>query len=428
MTLNDWEVSTRDGRRSGGQGIVQKVRHRKDGRIGALKLLHGNSLGQTERRYRFLAEVSALKAMAGNGVPVVLDSNEDQWENKSKQLYLIMDHIEGPTLDELLKSGAPTIDQTISTTIRILDILEIGHKLPFHHRDIKPDNVVMRQANWFDPILVDLGIAWNGTANLDFHTPISSELGNRFLRLPEFAPGGDHRDPRSDLAMVAGLLFFMLSGRAPRVLVNHNGQHPHEVEPTPIRADVLADRRWPKLNNLLRIAFQQRIEARFRDANEFRERLLKLNEITSAATDEFDKEVARLRDSEENTISRERADASSAMEQASKTLLAELSRLWRSAGLQWGGQNPVFKKNGASNEFYCVVSKIGQSDPHVTIYHKIEVSNGRFLASWEISGAESEKTFEGSAADKAGLHDTMLQISRNVAGRVVRELNRKLTL
>ncbi len=427
MTLAEWEISD-ENRQVGGQGVVQKVRHRADGRIGALKLLHNDALGSTARRYRFLTEVSALKAMAGNGVPAVFESNEDQWQNKIEQLYLVMEFIDGPTLDKLLNSGAPTLDESIQTAARILEILEIGHKLPLHHRDIKPDNVVMRGGNWSDPVLVDLGIAWNGTTDIDFHTPISSELGNRFLRLPEFAPGGDHRDSRSDLAMAAGLLFFMLSGRAPRTLVNHNGQHPHEVEPTPIRADVLADRRWPKLSNLLRVAFQQRIEARFRDATEFRNHLLKLNENAPFVADEFDEEVARLRDNAENTVSRERSDASSAMENASQALLDELSRLWRSAGLQWGGQNPVFKKGGASNEFYCVVSKVGQSDPYVALYHKIEVSNGRILASWEISGAEAGITFEGSSADKTGLHDAVQQTSRNLAGRVVRELNRKLIL
>ena len=60
MSLEDWAVMDEEGGACG-QGTVAKVRHRVDGRMGALKRLH--ETGQTERRYRFLAEVSGLGAM-----------------------------------------------------------------------------------------------------------------------------------------------------------------------------------------------------------------------------------------------------------------------------------------------------------------------------------------------------------------------------
>lgn len=327
MALDDW-VSVDEERRAGAQGYVQKVRHQADGRIGALKRLHGEASKQTERRYRFLMEVGGLRAMGGNGVPRVLEANEDEWKQKDVELYLVMEFIEGPTMAELVQKAPPSVDDAISATSRIVQVMGAGHQLPLHHRDLKPDNVIIRDARWEDPVLVDLGIAWHGAgSNAGFLTPEGKELGNRFLRLPEFAPGGDHRDARSDVAMAAGLLFFMLSGRAPRVLVDHAGRHPHELEPSPIRAEVLQDRRWPKLSSLFRIAFQQRLEARFQDAEELGRRLAQISEGPAVEPDGLDQEIARLHELANSAVARERTEAAPAMERASKDFCDELSRI-----------------------------------------------------------------------------------------------------
>ncbi|MET2829410.1 protein kinase domain-containing protein [Mesorhizobium shangrilense] len=425
MSLEDWIV-TDEGRRIGGQGTVAKVRHRVDGHAGALKLMHETR--QTERRYRFLAEVSGLRAMAANGVPAVLEANERGWENPDIELYLVMDLIDGPTVQELVQKSPPTLDQALAATRRILAILDAGHQLPLLHRDLKPDNVILRHGKWEDPVLVDFGIAWyRDHPDVDFRTPDGSELGNRFLRLPEFAPGGEHHDLRSDVAMAAGLLFFMLSGRAPRTPVNADGRHPHEVTPSPIRPAVLEDLRWPKLNRLLRVAFQQRIEARFQSAQEFSAHLNQLDGDKSVPIDDLDAEIARYIETTSSAVARERSEAAPAMEQASQALYVELNRIWTGVGLQQGGQNPTFKNGGATNEFYCVVSRQGQADPAVVFRHIIELLDGRLRASWSIDGAGSGLEFDGSTADGEGLREALVMSARKLSSGVIRELTHKLT-
>jgi serine/threonine protein kinase len=426
MSLDEWITVSSD-KKVGGQGYVQKVHHISDGRDGALKRLHGEASMQTERRYRFLTEVGGLRAMAGNGVPRVLEANENQWENKNVELYVVMEFIDGPTMAELVQSAPPTVDDALVCAIRILSILAAGHQLSLNHRDLKPDNVMVQKGRWGDPILVDLGIAWHRpNADAVFRTPADRELGNRFLRLPEFAPGGEHRDPRSDLAMAAGLLFFLLSSRAPRVLIDHKGRHPHEVIPSPIRTEVLMDKRWPRLSSLLRVAFQQRLEHRFRDADEFATRLFQLNEDPSMEVDGLELEVARFRDLTESSVARERAEAAPSMEKANKDLCSALDETWRTVGLQWGGQNPVFKNAGATNEFYCVVSRKDHTDPYVVFRHKIELSDGRISASWQIDEGAPTMSFEGPAADHDAMREAMLRKARNLAGLVVGQLNTKL--
>lgn len=425
MALEDWLPVDSD-KRAGGQGYVQKVQHASDGRVGALKRLHGDAAQKTERRYRFLTEVGGLRAMAGNGVPQVLEANEGLWGGKDVELYVVMEFIEGHTMTDLVQRSPPTLDQALECAVRILSILSSSHALSLNHRDLKPDNVMVR-SRWDDPVLVDLGIAWHGAAaDNGFKTPIDRELGNRFLRLPEFAPHGEHKDPRSDLAMVGGLLFFMLSGRAPRLLINHEGRYPHEVDPSPIRREILDDPRWARLSRVLRIAFQQRLEHRFRDAREFADRLAQLNQETPIEPDDLECELARFRELTESSLARERTEAAPGMESTNTELCEALDQMWRSAGLQWGGQNPVFKSAGAANEFYCVVSQLGHTDPYVMFRHRIELRDGRVLATWQIDQAPPVILFEGPAADQDAMREALMMKARQLAGLVVRELNAKL--
>jgi serine/threonine-protein kinase len=427
MALDEWVVAE-GGKRAGGQGYVQKVQHVLTGRVGAMKRLHGDSARQTERRYRFLTEVGGLRAMAGPGVPQVFESNEGVWEDKNAELYVVMEFIDGPTMSDFVQAAPPTLDEALACAIRILSILASAHKLSLNHRDLKPDNVMLRNSQWEDPVLVDLGIAWNGSAaESGFSTPIDRELGNRFLRLPEFAPGGEHKDPRSDLAMAGGLLFFMLFGRAPRVLQDYEGRHPHERNLPPIRPRVSEDRRWPRLTHLLRIAFQHRLDHRFRDAHEFAARLAELNEESPMEPDDLENEIARFRELTESSLARERAEVAPGMAKANMELCQTLDQTWRSVGLQWGGQNPVFTNAGAANEFYCLISQQDHSEPYVLFRHRIKFRDGRILASWDIDHGTPVVSFEGPAADCDAMREALMLKARNIAGLVIRELNAKLT-
>ncbi len=427
MALDEWVV-VEGGKRKGGQGYVQKVQHVLDRRTGAMKRLHGDSARQTERRYRFLTEVGGLRAMAGPGVPQVFESNESLWEDKNAELYVVMEFIDGPTMSDLVQAVPPTLDEALECATRILSILASAHKLSLNHRDLKPDNVMLRNSQWGDPVLVDLGIAWHGSAaERGFNTPIGQELGNRFLRLPEFAPGGEHKDPRSDLAMAGGLLFFMLFGRAPRVLQDHEGRHPHETNLSPIIPGVSGDRRWPRLNHVFRIAFQHRLDHRFRDAHEFAARLAALNEENPMEPDDLDNEIARFRELTESSLARERAEVAPGMAKANIELCQALDQTWQSVGLQRGGQNPVFTNAGAENEFSCLVSQQGHSEPYVLFRHSIELRDGRVLASYVIDQGTPVVLFEGSAADCDVMCEALMLKARNLAGLVIRGLNAKLT-
>ena len=426
VALEDW-LAGMAAPRSGGQGEVCQVRHAASGRLGALKRLHPDSAVRRERRFRMLTEVSGLRAMNGEGAPLVLDANEAEWLDPGADLYLVMEYVEGPTMTELVQQAPPSLDQALDCTVRIFDILAIGHALPVHHRDLKPDNVIVRGGDWSDPVLVDLGIAWYGLENLEFETPSGQEMGNRFLRLPEFVPGGDHRDARSDLAMTAGLLYFMLSGHAPRQPVDSRGRHPHQMVPSPIRTAVLGDRRWPALSRILTVAFQPNPEFRHRDALEMRLQLAALNEPPGTLEDDLDREVARLGDLTSTAEAQQLDRARPAMAAANSRLYGELDLLWGRAGLMHGGQGPTFKTGGSTNQFYCVVSRLDFEDPSIVFRHTVRFAYGRYAASWQIDGdPASDRYYEGPAADGEALVDACRAQARNLASIAIKALNLKL--
>ena len=427
MAIGEW-IEDEGRARRGGQGVVARVRNAVDGRAGALKRLHPDAAIQRERRFRMMSEVGALRVMAGDGVPHVLDSNEAGWLEVAQDFYLVMEFIEGPTITETVQRSAPTLDEALACTRRILDILATSHAIPLHHRDLKPDNVIMRQNDWTDPVLVDLGIAWHGGEERELDTPAGQEMGNRFLRLPEFAPNGDHRDARSDLAMAAGLLFYMISGRAPRLPVDQHGRHPHQAEPSPIRPEIMADPRWPALARVLTVAFQQNPVSRHRDATEMRVQLDALDQAAERLGDDLDAEIDRLRDLTNTAKAQAIERARPAMAAASAELYGELGRLWGQAGLMHGGQGPTFYEAGKTNQFYSVLSRLDLPDPNILFRHIVMVRDGRFLANWNIDGGPAgDGYYDGPAADGVALLAACMAKARMMAGTAVRAFNKRLS-
>jgi serine/threonine protein kinase len=234
--------------KQGGQGAVRQVRSRSDVRFGALKTLHERNQASTERRFRMQQEVNALKAI-GHGVPQVFETNAEAWADKAVPLYVVMEWVPGPTLSERVAERPMALDEAVDLARALLSIVERSHGLGVVHRDLKPDNTILRDGDPRIPILVDFGIAWMkpGDEPRPFETDLGQEMGNRYLRLPENSPGRESRDPRSDVTLVAGLLIYALSGFTPRVLLGERGRQPHEAASDRIPSSTTEDRRWSKL-------------------------------------------------------------------------------------------------------------------------------------------------------------------------------------
>jgi serine/threonine protein kinase len=193
-----------------------------------LKQLKDNNIA--ERRRRFYLETKAYQTVKIDGIPYIIDTNADikDIDNKDIPLYYVAEYIDGKRLDKYINSNSSICEKDILSIFKqLLIILRECHSKEIYHRDIKPENIIIKEDGKL--FLVDFGISHVGEHSLHL-TKKSDELGNRFLRLPEFSSGSlNKRDPRSDLTLACGIALFMITKTYPRQLIDENGKFPHQV-------------------------------------------------------------------------------------------------------------------------------------------------------------------------------------------------------
>ena len=265
---------------SGGQAS-SRLGRRRDGSVaqGFIKIL--TKQNESERRHRFYREAAALESLQIDGVPRLIETNARHYENTAFDLYAVSTYIPGKTLRDI-RAGSYTATQAIGWTAALCDILRACREAGIRHRDIKPDNCILGEDSAV--YLVDFGLASNINEQDAFDTPVGQEIGNRFIRVPEFRPESANRDdPRTDLTFLVGILFFLLAKTNPRVLLDEQGQLPHQradVAASILRTDV------PRPERLMRIfdqGFQHDLDRRFQSAESLSAALLACLEPQSPA-------------------------------------------------------------------------------------------------------------------------------------------------
>jgi eukaryotic-like serine/threonine-protein kinase len=189
-----------------------------------LKVLREN---REERRNRMRREIACYTTLLHPAIPALIDSNVLSFDDETEIPYLVSEFVEGDNLSKVVTKRILSSADSMQLTLKLLEIVGYAHSQETVHRDIKPDNIVLRGNSPSDPVLIDFGMSfYEGEDEL---TPHGQEIGNRFLRLPEFFAGSSNqRDPRSDVTQCLGILFFSLTGITPRALRDHDGNAPHQ--------------------------------------------------------------------------------------------------------------------------------------------------------------------------------------------------------
>jgi serine/threonine-protein kinase len=425
----EWELD--DGSPvKGGQGSVSKVRRRIDGTLGALKLLHPEHLRKTERRYRMQQEANALIALAGQGVPHLLASNVDKWTETGVPLFIIMEWIEGKTLANVCSQGPIALDQALVIMDKVLNTIALCHQIEIHHRDLKPDNVILQDGAYNAPVLVDFGMTWtqpDDSRDIRFETLPGQELGNRFLRLPEYAPGQNLHDARSDISMAVGLLFFMLTARAPRQLNDSAGRMPHEISEAHFREAVRDDVRWPRLRRVFNIGFQLSLDLRFQTIQALKERLANLTPPhRSDARQELQEELAKITDIFGSVEARLAESYRTKITEALNRFLAALNAAISGSQFILGGSGPNVLRAGAAGDLRFFMVQSGTSQPQVSFYLLITIQGGDFKASVQIEDKATTVFYSGPVADPDSLYEAVESQALAVARLILQAMGEKL--
>ncbi len=122
--------------------------------VKCLKPLAKNHQIYTEVQERFQREASILEDL-GDGHPQI--PTLYAYFRDKDLFYLVQEYIDGDTLiDHIKRSGKLTESKTKTILNSLLSLLDYVHGKKIIHRDIKPDNIILRQAT-LEPVLLDFG-------------------------------------------------------------------------------------------------------------------------------------------------------------------------------------------------------------------------------------------------------------------------------
>jgi serine/threonine-protein kinase len=214
----------------GGMAAVYAARHRNGARA-AVKVLHPELSRHREVRERFLREGYAANRVEHPGVVKVLDDDVIGSGPDAGTAYLVMELLEGESLQDRLERGAPVGEREfLAIAEQVLGVLEVAHARSVVHRDLKPENLFLVRApdeavDTDNPRVkvLDFGLA----RLLDGQTITSYglALGTPSFMSPEQAAGRiDEIDGRTDLFALAATGFRLRTGR--RI---HEGANPVEL-------------------------------------------------------------------------------------------------------------------------------------------------------------------------------------------------------
>jgi tRNA A-37 threonylcarbamoyl transferase component Bud32/Tfp pilus assembly protein PilF len=200
----------------GGMGAVYKVRHRLLDEIRVIKIMRSSIAEDEDARARFLREARAASRLRHPNIAQLYDFSVDG----DGTSYIVMEYVEGVTLEELLRRRGPaSIALTLEIAIHSLRALESIHREQMVHRDIAPDNLMLTRDPGGRPFvkLIDLGIA----KSLESEHTLTEKgmfIGKMRYASPEQfggSEGGASVDPRSDLYSFGVVLYELLTGTYP---------------------------------------------------------------------------------------------------------------------------------------------------------------------------------------------------------------------
>jgi eukaryotic-like serine/threonine-protein kinase len=190
----------------GGMATVYLARDSELGRPVAVKLLAENAAGDDGLRERFVREARLAARLSHPNVVSVFDAGED-----GGRPYIVMEHVEGETLSDLLARRGPLPAEDARTlALQAARGLAHAHAAGLVHRDVKPQNLLLREDGTLK--IADFGIARaaEGTAL----TQAGTVLGTAAYVAPEQALG-EEVTPASDVYSLGAVLYELLTGRPP---------------------------------------------------------------------------------------------------------------------------------------------------------------------------------------------------------------------
>ena len=285
--LGPYEIQAALG--AGGMGEVYRARDTRLERTVAIKVLAASLNARPETRKRFEREARALSSLSHPHICTLHDIGCQDGVD-----YLVMEYLEGETLEQRLNKGPLAADQVLRYGIEITDALEKAHRQNMVHRDLKPGNIMLTKAG---AKLLDFGLARLITRPAPL-TEAPSQLGTQtrdnslteegvilgtFQYMAPEQLEGKEADARTDIFALGAVLYEMVTGR-PAFVGKSRASLIAAVlssEPPPISA--LQPLTPPAMDRAVKACLAKDPDERFQTAHDLKLQLEWINEGGSQA-------------------------------------------------------------------------------------------------------------------------------------------------
>lgn len=188
-----------------------------NGKKVAIKKFRSEFLSETELINRFRLEAQTLQRLNHSSIVKIVESAHDTNNRfypafvENGELYLAMEFVEGETLDHYIRdNGGPLSEErAVHIMCNILDAMEYVRQKGIIHRDIKPNNIILRP-DGTSICIIDFGIVKD--LNSIGLTTGRCVLGTDGYMSPEQA-NGLTVDSRTDIYSLGCVLFYLLTGK-----------------------------------------------------------------------------------------------------------------------------------------------------------------------------------------------------------------------
>lgn len=216
-----YEVLSRLG--AGGMGEVWRARDTRLDREVAIKVLNASFAGDAERLRRFEHEARAISALNHPNIITIHEIGKHEDTH-----FIVTEFIEGKTLRQKIEGRRLPLAEALEIASQVASALVAAHEAGIIHRDIKPDNIMVRPDGYVK--VLDFGIAKlanpqsqplrsqyetlvdDNQQTQEIRTQTGALIGTPRYMSPEQARG-QRIDARTDIFSLGAVIYEMVAGR-----------------------------------------------------------------------------------------------------------------------------------------------------------------------------------------------------------------------